>query len=49
VVSLAELGGKDDVMIVYGATLDDIKRELEEAQGAPLPEPIQIKSVRKEQ
>ena len=28
-VSLAEMGGKDDVIIMYGETLQDIARELE--------------------
>lgn len=34
--SLAQFGGKDDVLIVYGETLDDVQRELERALG-PLP------------
>jgi hypothetical protein len=38
VICLAELGGTDDVVIMYGETIDDIKRELERASGAPLPE-----------
>lgn len=37
-ISLAELGGSDDVMICYGDTLDDIRKELEAASGAPLPQ-----------
>ena len=37
VVSLDELGGKGTVLIVYGETLDDIKQDLEEATGEPLP------------
>jgi len=49
VVSLAELGGSDDVAIMYGETLDDIKRDLEAAQGSPLPEPIPLKVARNEQ
>jgi hypothetical protein len=36
--ALSQFGGVDDVLIIYGETLDDIKRELEEAIG-PLPEP----------
>ena len=35
--SLAQFGGKDDVLIVYGDTLDDVQRELEKAIG-PLPQ-----------
>lgn len=34
--ALAQFGGKDDIMIVYGDTLDDVQRELERAVG-PLP------------
>lgn len=49
IVSLAELGGTDDVVIMYGETLEDIQRELEEAQGAPLPQPTTLKTMRKEQ
>lgn len=48
-VSLAELGGTDDVMILYGETLEDIKRELVDAAGEPLPEPISLKTARNEQ
>jgi len=36
-LSLAELGGKDDIMIVYGETLEAIKKDLEAASGAPIP------------
>lgn len=36
-VSLAELGGTDDVLIMYGDTLDDIAKELEKATGSALP------------
>lgn len=43
VVSLAELGGKDDVMICYGETMADIIQELERVNGGPLPEPIPYK------
>jgi hypothetical protein len=35
--SLAQFGGKDDVCIVYGETLEDIQREMERAFGE-LPE-----------
>lgn len=45
VVSLCEMGGHDDVMIVYGETLDDIKRDLERECG-PLPEPTVVGRLR---
>lgn len=35
--SLAQFGGKDDILIIYGNTLDDVQRELEKLMG-PLPE-----------
>jgi hypothetical protein len=38
-VSLAELGGTDDVMIMYGETVQDIAKELEDASGSKLPKP----------
>lgn len=34
--ALAQFGGHDDVLIIYGDTLADIQRELEKAFG-PLP------------
>lgn len=37
-VSLAQLGGTDDVMICYGETLEHVQRSLEKAMG-PLPKP----------
>jgi len=49
VVSLAELGGSDDVAIMYGDTLEDVQRELERAQGSPLPKPTPLKTARNEQ
>lgn len=49
VVSLAELGGTDDVMIIYGETLADIQKGLEAAQGSPLPQPTPLKTMRREQ
>lgn len=49
VVSLAELGGKDDVMIMYGETIADIQRELEHASGGPLPPPSDIDTMRNTQ
>jgi hypothetical protein len=42
VVSLAEIGGTDDVMIMYGETLDALKKELEAATGGPLPAPTKL-------
>lgn len=45
-VSLAELGGTDDVLIMAGQTLQDIARELEEASGHPLPNPTPIEQAR---
>lgn len=35
-VSLSQIGGVDDVCIMYGDTLDDIKNELESISGEPL-------------
>lgn len=42
--ALSQFGGKDDVLIIYGDTLDDVQRELERTIGPlptaqPLPEP----------
>lgn len=34
--SLAQFGGTDDIVIVYGDTLDDVQKQLEKAFG-PLP------------
>lgn len=48
-VSLAELGGHDDVLIVYGETHEDILRELEEASGSKLPAPTPINKARNTQ
>ena len=45
VVSLAQLGGKDDVIIMYGDTLADIARELEQSSGHPLPEPKMLGDI----
>lgn len=49
VVSLAELGGHDDVLIMYGETLQDIVRELEQASGSKLPVPTPINKARNTQ
>lgn len=46
-VSLAEMGGTDDVAIIFGETLEDIKAELEANQGEPLPDPISLDKARK--
>lgn len=45
-VSLAEMGGSDDVMIMAGETLEDIKNELENASGSKLPNPTDILKAR---
>lgn len=45
-VCLSEMGGKDDVMIMYGDTLDDIKRELEQSTGSELPPAKPIEELR---
>jgi hypothetical protein len=37
VIDLKLLGGTDRLLIMYGETLDDIKRELERASGQALP------------
>lgn len=39
VLSLAELGGHDDVMIMAGETIPDIVAELERATGRKMPPP----------
>jgi len=35
--ALSQFGGTDDVLIIYGDTIDDVKAQLEKAMG-PLPE-----------
>lgn len=35
--ALSQFGGKDDILIIYGDTLDDVQRELAEASDGPLP------------
>lgn len=37
VIDLTMMGGKDQLVIVYGDTLQDIVRELEAAHDGPLP------------
>lgn len=41
-VSLAALGGTDDIAIMYGETLSDIQAELESASGEALPNPTNV-------
>lgn len=36
-VNLEQMGGAHTVLIVYGQTVHDIDRDLEQASGAPLP------------
>jgi hypothetical protein len=48
-VSLAELGGTDDVVILFGETVADIIRELETITGQRLPEPTSLKKIRNPQ
>ena len=48
-VALAEMGGTDDVAIMYGDTLADIQRELEQSQGSPLPKPTPLDKARNTQ
>lgn len=48
-VALAELGGKDDVLIMAGETLDKVKADLEKAIGHELPEPQDLKKLRNTQ
>ena len=48
-VSLAEMGGQDDVMIMFGETLQDIQNELEQITGECLPTPKPLKTIRNEQ
>ena len=42
-VSLAKLGGTDDIMIMAGESLDDIKNEVGNITGSELPEPTDTK------
>lgn len=35
--TLGKLGGQDDIIIMYGETLDGIRKELESYVGKPLP------------
>ena len=39
--ALSQFGGTDDILILYGETIDDIKRQLESAMG-PLPQAEQL-------
>jgi hypothetical protein len=49
IVCLSELGGTDNVLIMYGDTLQDIQNELERASGQPLPEPTPLNEARRPQ
>lgn len=49
VISLAELGGTADLMIMYGETLQEIADKIESATGEKLPQPIPINKARKTQ
>lgn len=44
-VSLAQLGGNDDVMVCAGETLADVQRDLETLIGRKLPEAIPLPSA----
>lgn len=48
VIDLAELGGTDKLCIMYGTTMADILREMEEATGQKLP-PVQPQGSRTKQ
>lgn len=48
-VSLAELGGSDDVCIMYGETMQAIADELERASGEPLPAATPLHTARNTQ
>jgi hypothetical protein len=48
-VSLAELGGTDDVLIMAGETLNDIAADLEKVTGQKLPKAKSIDELRKTQ
>lgn len=41
-LSLAEIGGTDDIVIMYGETTQDMLIELEGASGRPLPAPKSV-------
>lgn len=47
-VRLPEMGGTDTVLLMYGETLADVRRELEQSIGRPLPIPTEIKKGSKE-
>lgn len=42
-LSLAELGGTDDIMLMAGDTVQDIMRDIEKASGRKLPKPTKRK------
>ena len=41
-VNLEQMGGAHTVLIVYGQTVHDIARDLEQASGAPLPPALRL-------
>lgn len=45
-VSLAELGGTDDVLIMAGESIEEMVRDLEEATGSRCPKPMDIHKTR---
>ena len=48
-VCLSELGGKDDVCIMFGETLKDIQNEIANTLGVVLPEPQTLNELRNPQ
>jgi hypothetical protein len=48
-VSLAEMGGDDDVLIMAGETLNDIAADLEKVTGQKLPKAKSINELRNTQ
>jgi len=48
-VSLAELGGTDDVMIMAGETVQSMVEQLEKESGQKAPEPTPLNVLRKTQ
>ena len=46
-LSLAEIGGTDDILIMYGDTIEDIEKELELVTGKPMPEPMPYEDIKK--
>lgn len=44
-VDLAELGGQGEILLMYGNTMADIAKELEQVTGQPLPIPMPFTTV----